>query len=300
MAHEGVTDGAAARKRAGDDSGVWRRISVVVLVIILLSGGVTAWSLLSHQSRTERRTFWQQIKTVEVDSGSAKVSVEAGAADRVTLKESLGWVTRRPSVNAQVVGSTLRVAVSCGGPISVIGCDAALDIQVPAATGIHTQGSSGDTYIRGVSGEIRAKTVSGQLWLESVSGVVWAKSASGEIVAKELGSSVVQTASSSGQMSLGFARPPESVTATTTSGPVVITVPGENMRYHVGGHTLSHSWSIDPDVEDSGSKHTIDITTMSGSVTVASGSADSGAGPTASGALASPGEQVPTAPAGSR
>ncbi|MGK4583393.1 DUF4097 family beta strand repeat-containing protein [Kitasatospora sp. HPMI-4] len=264
-------------------------------MITLLGGGVTAWSELNHQRRTAHRTFWQSsnpIRTVEVSSGSAQVLVEAGAPDRVTVKEDLGWVVSRPSVSTQVVGSTLRVAVSCGGPIPVIGCSVALDIQVPTETEVHTQNSSGGTLICGVSGEIRARTTSGRLQLEGVSGPVWAKSTSGNITARELGAPVVDAASSSGQVDLGFALPPGSVTATTVSGAVVVAVPGKNTRYRVGGHTLSHSWSVDPDMEDSSSDRRIDITTMSGPVTVTS--VDSGSALAPSSASAT--EPAPGAP----
>ncbi|MGE7432679.1 DUF4097 family beta strand repeat-containing protein [Kitasatospora sp. NPDC001175] len=111
-----------------------------------------------------------------------------------------------------------------------------------------------------------------------MSGPVWGKSTSGSISARELGSSEVDVASSSGQMDLGFALPPRAVTATTTSGPVVVTVPGGNTRYRVDGHTSSHSWNVDPDVEDSSSARKIDITSMSGPVTVSSTSVDSSPG----------------------
>ncbi|MDH6125269.1 DUF4097 family beta strand repeat-containing protein [Kitasatospora sp. GP82] len=279
MQDGGQAEGGAARTGSGSSARRWRLLGVVVLVVALLAGASAAWSQLAHQGHSEHHTFWQSIKTVEVDSGSAQVLIEAGAPDRVTVKESLDWSLRRPSVTAEADGNTLRVSVSCRGPIAVIGCGAALDIQVPAATEIRTQSSSGSTLIRGISGEIRSRTSSGLLQLEYVSGQVWAKASSGQIIAKELGSSVVQAAASSGEVSLAFARPPTSVTATTTSGPVSIAVPVESTRYQVSGHRLSGSWSVDPDVSDSSSGRTIDITTMSGAVAVTSTPAGAGSGP---------------------
>jgi len=247
---------------------LWRLLGGLVLGLALLAGGSTAWGQLARQSDTDHQTYWQPITAVEVDSGSAMVRIEAGAADRVTVWENLDWALRRPSVSRTVTGSVLKVSVSCRTPVGLMGCGVNLDIQVPAATVIRAKGSSGTTLVRGVSGEIRARTTSGQLRLDGVSGPVWAWATSGRITGKELASQVVQAAAGSGQVDLAYARPPRTVTATSTSGSVAVTVPADRTRYRVDGRTASGSWDVDPGLLDSTADRAIDVTTMSGPVSV--------------------------------
>ncbi|GAA0677498.1 hypothetical protein GCM10010193_33460 [Kitasatospora atroaurantiaca] len=248
--------------------GLWRLLGGLVLGLAVLAGGSAAWGQLARQSDTDHQTYWQPISAVEVDSGSAMVKIEAGAADRVTVSENLDWALRRPSVSRTVTGSVLKVSVSCRTPVGLMGCGVTLDIQVPAATAIRAKGSSGTTLVRGVSGEIRARTTSGQVRLDGVSGPIWAWATSGQITGKELASQVVQAAAGSGRVDLSYARSPHSVTATTTSGSLAVSVPADRTRYRVDGRTTSGSWDVDPGLLDSAADRTIDVTTMSGQVSV--------------------------------
>ncbi|WP_441246200.1 DUF4097 family beta strand repeat-containing protein [Kitasatospora sp. McL0602] len=247
---------------------VWRVVGWLMLTTALLVGGVSSWEWLAQQSHSEQRVYWQPIKTVELDSGSAEVRLVAGAADRVTVGQKLKWALRRPSVEVQLAGQTLKVAVQCHSPLGVTGCGVTLDIQVPAATAIQARSSSGAVQIHGVSGEIRAQSLSGQFKLDGVSGPVWVKSTSGQIVGRGLASQKVQAAVTSGRIDLAFARPPEAVTVLATSGETVVAVPTDQTRYNVTGHVTSGNWGVDPGVMDSTSHRTIDATVTSGDVSV--------------------------------
>ncbi len=272
---------------------VWRLLGALVMAVFLLAGGASAWARMAVQTRNEQQVFWQSIKTVEVDSGSAQVSLDAGAPDRVTVRDTMDWALRRPSVATELRGTTLKVAVSCISPLGLFPCGVRLDIQVPAATAVHVRSSSGSTQVSGVSGEVWATTTSGRVRLEGVSGPIRVQATSGRIDAAELSSTEVRASAWSGRVALAFARPPRTVTVTTMSGPVAVVVPARQVRYRVGGLSTSGAWQIDPTVVGSASPRSVDVTTTSGPVSVLS---DPTAADTDPGLWPSPAPSLPLTP----
>ncbi|AUG77131.1 hypothetical protein CFP65_2291 [Kitasatospora sp. MMS16-BH015] len=250
------------------ESHAWRTIGRMLIVTAVLFGGISTWVWLSDQSHHEQHTYWQPVSAVEVDSGDAAVRVAAGAADRVTVQESMEWAFRRPSVSLHLTGHTLKVGVQCRSPFGSVTCAVQLTVQVPAGTAVRTVSGSGRTELSGLSGAVRAQAGSGEVSLEGLSGPVWTQSTSGQITGTDLTSRQVQAAITSGRVQLGFSRPPDSVTATATSGTVVVTLPTGQGGYRVDGHVTSGTWSVDPSVVNSASSRTIDATATSGLVRV--------------------------------
>ncbi|MER5637333.1 DUF4097 family beta strand repeat-containing protein [Kitasatospora sp. NPDC002227] len=247
---------------------VWRSIGRVLLVAAVLVGAVGTWSWLASQSQREQHVYWQPVAAVEVDGGGADVKIAAGAADRVTVQESMEWAIRKPAVSLRLVGQTLKIKAQCRTPFVTNLCSVSLTVQVPAQTSVQTLSGSGATEVTGTSGKVRAQAQSGQVVLHGLSGQVWAQCTSGEIIGTGLGSSQVQAAVSSGRIDLGFAKPPQSVTATATSGTVRVSVPPDGVGYRVDGHTTSGSWMVDPSLNSTGSPRHIDVSLTSGDVEV--------------------------------
>jgi len=243
-------------------------VGILVIVATVLFGSGAAWAGLAQQETRSERTYFDGIRTVEITSGSADVEVRAGGADRTVVGQRVGWAVRRPSVSQSLDGDTLRIAVACPTPQAVLGCQVKLDIEVPAATSVHTRSSSGRIEIHGLSGNTRVETGSGSIGLFGLSGPLWAKASSGQIIGTGLACSEVRALASSGQITFAFVRPPKAVTARLASGPLVLHLPSDGSTYRLDFSSASGRQDVDPDIIDSASTRVLDITTASGPVTV--------------------------------
>ncbi|WP_354640240.1 DUF4097 family beta strand repeat-containing protein [Kitasatospora camelliae] len=241
----------------------------MVLVSTVLFG-VAGWAYLVHQqSVIERPPYRVPISRLELDSVSAAVRIEPGPPGQVSIRQSLGWTWRRPVVAMIWEGDVLKVSVRCHRLFGLddLGCDAELDIRLPAETEVTGSSTSGITQLRDLTGPISLKTGTGFIDLARVSGPIAVQAKSGRIQGSELFSARVEASTSSGPIELGFAHAPDAVTAIASSGPLTLSMP-PGTRYKINGHSSSGSRSIDPTLADTSSPHVLDVVTSSGSVTI--------------------------------
>ncbi|OKJ10354.1 DUF4097 family beta strand repeat-containing protein [Kitasatospora sp. CB01950] len=260
-------DVPAAEPSAGERR-IWRIIGVLVLACVLVGGAATTGAALVQQDIVRERTYFDAIHRLDIDSGPAQVTVRAGGTDRVVVTERVGWSLRRPAVSQQLGADTLSVVVDCPEARVLFGCAVALEIQVPAATAITSHSGSGRTEILDIAGATTAETGSGQIELNRVSGAIQAKSGSGQIIGAGLTSAEAKVVSSSGQITLQYDRPPNSVTARLASGDLVLQVPDDRSRYRIDLSSAGAAQVIDPSLPDATSSRMLDIVTASGTVTV--------------------------------
>ncbi|MEU2625757.1 DUF4097 family beta strand repeat-containing protein [Kitasatospora sp. NPDC007106] len=266
------TAGTADTSAGERERKAWRAVAIIVLTLSVLAGAGMAWGVMAY--RTTTRTFLGPVTAVELNAEAAQVRVEAGGPDRVTVDQRADWALRPPAVEESLENGTLRITVRCGtivGPLDAepFGCGLLLDIRIPAGVPVHARATSGGFTARGLSGELRIETTSGAIRLDAVSGPVWAKASSGQITGETLTSTRVQAVLTSGQLLLMFARPPEEVTVTATSGQVDLELPADPAGYRIDHNTSSGAVDINPALRSDTSTRHLDIATSSGQISVA-------------------------------
>ncbi|MFD7735993.1 hypothetical protein ACFV6F_37095 [Kitasatospora phosalacinea] len=247
----------------------WRIVGVLVLACTLLLGAAATGAFLVRQETAQERTYFVPVRQLDIDAGPAQVVVRSGGTDRVVVSERIGWALRKPTVAERIDAGTMSLSVGCPEARILQGCPVSLEIQVPPATTVHARNGSGRTEIVGLSGSVSAETGSGQIELTGVSGPIWARSGSGQIIGTGLGASRAQLSSSSGDVTLQYDRPPDEVTARLASGSLVLQLPDDHNRYRTdlglgGGHR-----TVDQSLQDVESPRLLDVTSASGTVTIA-------------------------------
>ncbi|WP_431678437.1 DUF4097 family beta strand repeat-containing protein [Kitasatospora sp. KL5] len=251
---------------------VWRVLAVAVLVLAVLTGSGAAWGVLAHRTNTASRTYTEPVTALELNTGEAQIRVSAGPADRATVVQRADWAVRRSSVEQSLDKGTLRISAHCRsivGPVGPTGCGLLLDIRVPAGVPVHARATSGEVTALGMTGDIRVETTSGAIRLDSVSGRVWAKASSGQITGESLTSANVRAVLTSGQLLLMFARPPDTVSVTATSGEVDVELPTDSTGYRIDARSVSGAVDVNPALRSDTATRRVDVATSSGQISVA-------------------------------
>ncbi|MEV6207124.1 DUF4097 family beta strand repeat-containing protein [Kitasatospora sp. NPDC051914] len=267
-----ITATAAATTATERERKVWRVLAVAVLVLAVLTGCGTAWGVLAHRTNTASRTYTEPVTALELNTGEAQVRVSAGPADRATVVQRADWAVRRSSVEQSLDKGTLRISTHCRsivGPVGPTGCGLLLDIRVPAGVPVHARATSGEVTTRGMAGDIRVETTSGAIRLDSVSGRVWAKASSGQITGESLTSANVRAVLTSGQLLLMFARPPDTVSVTATSGEIDVELPTDSTGYRIDARSVSGAVDVNPALRSDTATRRVDVATSSGQISVA-------------------------------
>lgn len=255
-------------ERRGRERRAWRLIGWCVTALVLLTGGGTAWGAMAHRSIGTVRTYSAPVRLLELDADSAVVRIEAGPSGQATVQQHTEWTLRRPEVDQSLREGTLRITVRCRGVIGSGGCGLLLDIRVPDRVRVHARATSGALTVRGMAGEVQTEATSGQINLRDVSGPVRAKATSGQINGDALTALTVRAEVTSGQTTLGFLRPPEAVTVTTTSGQASLGIPADSVGYRITTRVTSGQVEIQPGLQVGTSPRTVDLSTTSGQIGV--------------------------------
>ncbi|MGW2812350.1 DUF4097 family beta strand repeat-containing protein [Streptomyces sp. NPDC001415] len=209
------------------------------------------------------------VSAVELDAGSAQITVMTGAAGQVTMNGSLTWSMKRPKIERTWDGDTLKVRTRCDGFVDEFlqNCQVDLKLAVPAGVSLKVKSGSGPIKVRDLTGPVDVQGGSGSMKLHGLKGTVKAKVGSGEIKADQLSSSEADLRSGSGTVDAEFTAAPWRVKASAGSGSVSVTVP-QGARYRVAGGSRSGGRSIQKELSDANSDRVLDVSSGSGSVTV--------------------------------
>jgi hypothetical protein len=209
------------------------------------------------------------VSAVEVDAGSAEITVTTGPAGQVTMNGNLTWSMKRPKIERTWDGDTLKVHTRCDGFVDEFlqNCQVDLKLTVPAGVSLKVKSGSGPIKVSSLTGPVDLQGGSGSMKLYGLKGAVKAKVGSGEIQASQLSSSDAYLKSGSGAVDAQFAAAPQRVKASTGSGSVSVTVP-DGAHYRVIGDSGSGGRSIQEKLIDSNSDRVLDVSSGSGSATV--------------------------------
>lgn len=263
-----AVDGGRRRHR-----GAWLVVAVISALFIVSPMAVETWAYFGgHRpgpTESVERPPGGQVQRLQVDAGSASVTVRPGPAGQVRVKQTLTWSTTKPEVRKVWDGGVLKVQAECPGWWSLTGldCSVKLELDVPPEIEIQIVGTSGSTAVSGTTGRLDLTSTSGSTTLTDVGGTLWARTGSGSISGTGLTSRTADVGANSGALDIAFAAPPEKVTAKVGSGAVTIGVP-PGSHYQVVGGSGSGSREYAPGLERSSSPWIIDATAGSGSVSV--------------------------------
>jgi hypothetical protein len=256
------------RQRTG-----WWVLSAVVIAVTatLTAGGMVGWMV--QRSSAPQTTAYPaaQIRSVQLNTGSATVQITPAKDGRATVTRGLRWVFTQPQVSEHLdpTSGTLSVDASCDGLkfFGDGGCSVQLDIAVPSTVAVNARVDSGSLGVTDVSGPVTAMADSGEIDLNRVSGPVDVRVGSGQISGTSLRSGQVAAQAGSGEVDLDFTAAPTSVTAHATSGEVLMTMP-HNTQYRVTATTAARSTSVDPALVSPSATGTIIVSVTSGEADV--------------------------------
>ncbi|MEV0531795.1 DUF4097 family beta strand repeat-containing protein [Kitasatospora sp. NPDC050463] len=250
----------------------WQVTGTLALAFVVVFGAVQTWAMVVQQKAVSEHSYQVPVTRVELDTGTAAVRIRPGAPGRVLVKQFLDWTVRKPTVSTVFEGDVLTVRMRCNQllPAVDVGCDALIDLEVPAATSVSGGGTSGSMEVRDLTGDVRLSATSGAIRLSGLSGQVYARTTSGQVAADGLGSTRVEARAFSGEIRLGFVRPPHLVDVGATSGSVSLVLPkGSRYAFDYNGG-VGGERHIDPELGDTASADTVRVVTTSGEVRIVS------------------------------
>jgi Putative adhesin len=207
---------------------------------------------------------------LEGQAGNVDVVVSDGP---ISVTETARYSDDKPPTSHTVNGTTLTLTEGeCQQTRMVNGrCQVDWEIHAPAGTNLTLRSGSGDITVTGFASTVSAKTGSGNVKADRLAGrEITAESSSGNVnLTFAQPPNQVTASSSSGDVDLTFAQPPNQVTASSSSGDVGIKVPGGT-----GYDVQARSSTEDPDVsvtQDNNSPHKIEAKTSSGSIKINKG-----------------------------
>lgn len=252
--------------------GRWTLVAVLSALFVVAPLGIEVYAQFARQTYSHTSVATSDhhpVRTVQVDSGSAELTVTPGAEGEVRVQERLSWSLRKPKVTREWDGDTLRLRPECDGTFALtsLGCSVELDLTVPAGVALKVNSGSGTVRVSGLTGPVDVDGGSGSVKLYGVSGPVSASVGSGSFSGAAIGSSRAEVHSGSGHAELEFVTPPREVVASTGSGSVDVLVPAGS-RYRVEGTKGSGTRDIEDSLRDPASDRLIKISSGSGTATV--------------------------------
>jgi hypothetical protein len=244
----------------------WLAVGSVVTVAALVWGSFSIVGLLAHEEVTERAAFDPAgIERIDMSNDNGSIEVQADDVAEITLVAEIDHGLRRTGHRADVQGSTLVVRGSC--PHWSTWCEVDYRLVVPADLDVVADMDNGRITLRDLAGDVEVRGDNGPIELDRITGDVRARTSNGSVDGTGLRSDRATARSSNGRVTLSFARPPTSVQADTSNGPVEVVVPDGPETYHVRADTDHGATDVDVRT-DPGSDRSIDAETSNGSVTV--------------------------------
>ncbi|MCX5382599.1 DUF4097 family beta strand repeat-containing protein [Streptomyces sp. NBC_00083] len=250
----------------------WILVAITGALFIVVP--LTTSLLADHASRTGAYTGPDNdrphtVSAVEVDAGSAQITVTTGPARHVALDATLNWLLKKPTIDRTWDGDTLKVHAQCNGYVDryLQNCQIDLHLTVPPEVALTVRSDSGAIRVRDLTGPADLTNGSGGMTLRGLKGTVRATVGSGEIEATQLATPEADLKTGSGTIRAEFTAPPRRANAVAGSGTVALTVP-DGTHYRILGHSGSGARTIADTLADNTSDHTLDVSSGSGSVTV--------------------------------
>lgn len=246
--------------------------------LVLVGLALAVWGFADREA-DETSSISQQIKRVELRTGSGDVRVETGDGPNTTVQEHREFWLLNGGKAHRVEGDKLILDGDCGWQ-----CSASYVVTVPAGTAITGRSSSGDVVLKGLgsvdvkasSGDVTATGTTGSVKLDlssgdavvaGANGAVELSASSGDITATDLTGGPVSADASSGDIELTL-KEPLSVEAEASSGDIDVHVPvAADAKYKIETDTNSGESNIGVPTYPAAA-NVLTLTTKSGDVQV--------------------------------
>jgi hypothetical protein len=194
-------------------------IACAVLPIALALTGSDALGGLgtaAHYPAATSFTIGSRVTTLVVDAGSGSVDVTGAARSTVGVSQQASYSKTAPVARHVLSGTTLTLSYSCPGELF---CSISYTVQVPRAVAVRVAGGAGAVTLTSLAGPATAQT------------------SAGLITAVNLTSAEVSLKSDAGGIIATSSAPPLSLHASTSVGPITLTVPG-SVAYKISTRTF--------------------------------------------------------------
>ncbi|OAR25694.1 hypothetical protein A8W25_09060 [Streptomyces sp. ERV7] len=272
----GVRPGAARAAATDPDRprhrGRWSLVALLSALFVVAPLGIEVYAQYARQTTSHTSVETRDhrpVKAVEVEAGSAELTVAPGGEGEVRIQERFSWSLRKPRVRKEWDGDTLKLRPECDGRFAVtsLGCSVQLDLTVPAGVDLRVRSGSGTVRVSGLTGPLDIDGGSGSVKLYGVSGPLKARVGSGSFSAAAIGSAEAEVRSGAGHAEVEFLKPPRRVTASAGSGSLELFVP-TGSRYRIQGTKGSGARHIEESLRDPAAPRTLDVSAGSGTATV--------------------------------
>ncbi|GAA2923871.1 DUF4097 family beta strand repeat-containing protein [Streptomyces thioluteus] len=240
-----------------------RLLSALVVTGTAVAGLSACDGLTPGKTFEDDATLGEKVTSVRVDNNSGGVRVHGRAGlGKVTVHREVEYRDgHKPEGATHRIENGTLVLADCGDE-----CSVSYTVDVPAGTPVTGENSSGEIRLSDV-GAVKVTTSSGAIDLDGVGGDVTVGSSSGRITGRGLKGGAIRATTSSGEIAL-TAAVPQDVTAKSSSGRLVLTMP--DARYRVSAETTSGGKDIGVSQDPAG-KYRLDLTTTSGEIKVERG-----------------------------
>jgi hypothetical protein len=224
-------------------------IALVAVVLTVVCGVAVGASEAFKHDRTQTATVARHIERVVVHADAGDVHLMGTDAPRVTVREQMQWLLRRPRVRMALRRGTLTVSGSCpdSGPVNRCRADLLLAIPFDA-----------DVVVRSNAGDVSGDRLAGHLELSTDTG---------DVTGNDLNPAVARATTNAGNVDLGFTTEPVSVSASSDAGDVLVTVPAGG-EYRVDATTNAGDVTVEGVVRNDRSRRSISAGANAGDVTV--------------------------------
>jgi len=228
---------------------------------LMLSGCYVDVGALQHH--TASYSISGTLQTLLVQPHVGDVDVTGERSGQVSVTEQVSYRHTAPPTTHRVSGGTLTLSSNCPANES---CRVGYDVQVPQRMTVKVSTDAGEIRLSGLAGQVTAHTNAGDIDLNTLSGPIEITDHAGSILGKHMSSPRATLSSSVGSIDVTFSAAPESISAVTAVGSVVLRVPGD-VSYAVKAHTMVGSTKITVP-EDQASGRGIAAHTATGSITI--------------------------------
>jgi hypothetical protein len=231
------------------------------LAAAMLAGCSVSVGALQHRSRSYPVSG--PVQTLVVQGHVGSIEVTGGGSSTISVTEHLTFRQTAPVTTHRRAAGALTLASSCPALES---CGVGYDITVPRALAVQVADGVGTVRLHGLTGPVTVQAGTGSIELDTVSGPVKASTHAGQIVGRDISSAQATLRLSAGQIDVTFSAAPTALSATATTGSVLLRVPG-GVPYAVHAGTTVGSTQVSV-TRSAGSPHIITANTTTGFIVI--------------------------------
>lgn len=257
---------------------LWRLAAAGFTVLVVVAGVLVTWTLLRPRGEIQRDSQQEfvthdltRLVFEEFEASDVVIKKGAGLTVQIELLRNFKWTgDDKPVYSETWSGDTLTISHNCGNASSD-DCSIKYTVTVPekylAGLTVQAETASGDLWALGLPGAVKLSTVSGDLNTEGLSGMQELQTVSGDLKVTESRSSAVKAKTVSGDLTLLFIVAPQDISGATTSGDLIVEVPGNTGPYRVLAKSVSGDQRVTVDTSAS-SQLLVEASTTSGDLKV--------------------------------